>query len=873
MFNRKLAILVVLVMIAPVVLAACGPTPEPQIVVETVVVEQTRVVEVEGTPQTIVETVQVEVTAPVPPTAEPEPVTEPAVDRTGAWLDTVVFQEEPDSDAAVTRLEVGDIDVYAFSIDDPAVASRIYDNDLLTYKTSYGSYNEITFNPAGPEFTDGRLNPFAVPAIREAMNWLIDRSYISQEISGGMSRPRFTPINFASKDTALLADKIATIELTYAYNKDNANEVITAEMEALGAELVDGKWQYNGAPVTIIALIRTEDERLQIGDYVSNQLEDIGFTVDRQYKTSAEASPCWMRGDPTEGCFHFYTGGWVSTAISRDEGSNFGFFYTPLGLPFPLWQAYVNTPEFYEVSERLWNNDFKTMEERSELMGTALDLALEDSVRVWLFDAIGISPQRSEVEVAADLSGSVYGAWLWAQTLRRTGEVGGSMNLAMPSIMTEPWNAIAGTNWVYDMMPIRGIQDHAVVYDPFTGLMIPNRLSKAEVQIVEGLPVDVSYDWVTLEFVPEIVVPDDAWADWDAVNQVFITAGERFTETATALSKVTMYYEEDTLSKMTWHDGSPFDLGDVVMAMIFNFDQSKPESPIYDEATVPAFESFMGSFKGWKIVSEDPIVIEFYTDAYGLDAENNVTNARAGYPVYNQGQAAWHNLVPGWMADANAEAAFSADKAEVNQVEWLSYISGPSLDIMAGKLVSATAETLIPYAPTLGNYITAEEAAERYANLGEFYRRYGHFYIGLGPYYLQRAFPVEGMLILQRYDPYPDPADKFSQFAEAPIPEVLVDGPDRVGIGEEAVYDIFVDLEGEPYLADEIFMVKYLVFNAVGELVVSAEADLVEDGHYQATLGADVTGGLEAGSNQFTAIVVSKRALVPVTGALQFVTQ
>ena len=29
MFNKKLAILVVLVMVAPIVLAACGPTPEP----------------------------------------------------------------------------------------------------------------------------------------------------------------------------------------------------------------------------------------------------------------------------------------------------------------------------------------------------------------------------------------------------------------------------------------------------------------------------------------------------------------------------------------------------------------------------------------------------------------------------------------------------------------------------------------------------------------------------------------------------------------------------------------------------------------------------------------------------------------------------
>jgi peptide/nickel transport system substrate-binding protein len=75
--NKKLAILVALVMVISTVLAACGPTPEPVVetVIQTVVVEQTKVVEVAGEEVTIVETVEVEV--PVEVTAvpeEPEPV-------------------------------------------------------------------------------------------------------------------------------------------------------------------------------------------------------------------------------------------------------------------------------------------------------------------------------------------------------------------------------------------------------------------------------------------------------------------------------------------------------------------------------------------------------------------------------------------------------------------------------------------------------------------------------------------------------------------------------------------------------------------------------------------------------------------------------
>lgn len=41
---------------------------------------------------------------------------------------------------------------------------------------------ELSFNPVGPEYSDGRLNPFHVPAVREAMNWLINRQYIVENL-------------------------------------------------------------------------------------------------------------------------------------------------------------------------------------------------------------------------------------------------------------------------------------------------------------------------------------------------------------------------------------------------------------------------------------------------------------------------------------------------------------------------------------------------------------------------------------------------------------------------------------------------------------------------------------------------------------------
>jgi peptide/nickel transport system substrate-binding protein len=307
-----------------------------------------------------------------------------------------------------------------------------------------------------------------------------------------------------------------------------------------------------------------------------------------------------------------------------------------------------------------------------------------------------------------------------------------------------------------------------------------------------------------------------------------------------------------------------------MLFMILTFDRAKEASPYYDESAVPSFNSFIATFKGMRILSEDPLVIETYDDFWLLDAEEIVTS---WWPYYDQGPGAWHNMAPGLQADGNLEAAWTDSKAETNEIEHLSYIAGPTIDILKAQLDTIQAEGFIPYAPTMGQYVSAEEIEARYANLQEWFRRRGHFWIATGPFFLERAFPVEGTVILQRNTAYPDLATKWAGFAEAPLPEVLVDGPGSVTMGDEAVYDVFAEFQGEPYPVAEMAMVKFLVFDATGQLAHVGEAEAVEDGYWTATLSADVTGALEAGSNQLVVVVVSSRAVIPVKATVQFVTQ
>jgi peptide/nickel transport system substrate-binding protein len=793
--------------------------------------------------------------------------------RRGAWLDTLTFVEEESGDTAIARLKAGEIDIYFGLASAPASFETVKEDPDLAYSEAAGYFCELFFNPVGPTFgRDGALNPFSVPKIREAMNWLIDRDYIIGEFLGGLGRKKFLPIVSAFPDYARHVDVIRELEAKYGHDPEKAINIITEEMEALGAERVDGKWHFQGEPVVLIFIIRVEDERLEVGDYVATLLEGIGFTVDRQYKTYIEATPVWLNGDPNDGLWHLYTGGWPSAAIPRDESFRFDFFYTPRGLSFsPTWQAFQPSPEFDAIAERLGWKDFGSWEERAELFGRALRLSLEDSQYVWLYDLIGFVPRRIEVEVTADLAGGVVGALLWPYTLRRSGEAGGAMTIAIREMLVGPWNPIAAGVGATDLALIRATGDWSVLPDPFTGLGLPQRVESAQVTVQEGLPADVTLDWVSLEFVGEIPVPEDAWVDWDAAEERFISAGQAYTQTQNAKTKVVCRYPSQ-LFETKWHDGSSFSLGDVVMAHILRFDRWKNESAIFDPAAVPGSMPFVESFKGWRVAQEEPLVIETYADWHSLDAENAVGDFVCAFPQFGTGPGAWHVLALGVLAETAGELAFTVDKADALGVEHMSYISGPSLEVLGKYLEGAAAENYIPYVPTLGQYVTAEEAQARWANYQEWARSYGHYWVGNGPYYLESVFPVEGIVTFQRFADFIDPADKWSGYVVPRIAEVEMAGPGQVAIGSEASFDVHVTFEGQPYPLKDIAAVKYLLFDAAGELALSGEGTAVRDGLYQVVLGEEQTSGLVAGGNRLEVIVAPLVVSIPTYQDVDFVT-
>jgi len=804
--------------------------------------------------------------------------------QNGIWPDSIVFFEEVDQPKVISMMQTGDAHLYG-----NAFVAELYQDLIdagLNVDLSYGSYNEILLNPAvnasdEPLFADGRFNATGIEKVRQGIHYLLDRQYMVDEILNGLGVVRHTMLdpNFPPYSQAIEAAR--AVELKYRHDAAKAEALITEGMTEAGATKVGGKWTYGGENVVIIGLIRIEDERLEIGNYFADLLEGVGFTVERMERTSAELVGLWLLGDPNEGEWNYYTGGWISNLIDRDGGSDYDFMYTPRGWAVPLNQGYPIHlyPDEDVVFDKLGRRDYATVEERKQLLGEAELGAQECQWHQWLFSAASPWAWPKDVSILVDVAAGISGAYIWGHTARFVDEdgaprVGGTLRMASPSMLTTAWNPVAGSNWLYDAMIQRATEDWYVFPDPFTGLYQTHLVDHAVCTVVEGTPMGATLDWVTVEKVPVINVPSDAWVDWDAANQKFITRSEKFPGGLTAKTKTEVVFS-DNLLQTKWHDGSLFSIGDMLLMFIINLDTGKPESPIYDEAQVATLEQFLTVFKGARITSRDPVTVEIYHDSFYLDAEAQVFNRIYGlfWPYYSQGMAPWHTMSAGWLAEEQELTTFSEDKGDKLGVDRQNWVAGESLNILLEKAEEAQAINFVPYQFEMLKWIDPGEIYTRYENMKAFLETYGHLWIGNGPMMIESVDPIAKIVVGIRFEDYIHDMNKFLAFSAPKFGVMEVEGPDTVAIGGEGVFTASLTYEGEAYAADEIQEVKYLVFDATGELAFSGAGEILGDGQLQVTLSADETALLVAGSSKIEVIAVLLPVAKPSFGSYTFIVQ
>ncbi|MFZ8810705.1 MAG: ABC transporter substrate-binding protein, partial [Pyrobaculum sp.] len=342
----------------------------------------------------------------VPPHANPGP----AVER-------IVGKSIPIAQAA-SAVKAGDIDVHIFGMR-AALAVPLRGDPTVRLYTAPASFVDIILNPAPAD--PPCANPFSSRAVRYAMHFAIDREYIASEIYKGFAVPMYIWLSSYDPTYSVVADLIS--QLGVRYDLDYAKAVVDSEMPKLGATKgPDGKWYCQGKPVTIIGLIRIEDERKDIGDAFASALEQLGFTVDRRYATFDVAIQTTYHTDPAQFQWHFYTEGWLKSGLDRwDVGSIVQYCASWHGnMPgwgTAGWYNFANST-IDELADRIYKGNFTSLQEYVDLYRNATLMCFQESVRVFvgtLLNAYVASPKLEgvTVDLGAGLSASTYNARNW----------------------------------------------------------------------------------------------------------------------------------------------------------------------------------------------------------------------------------------------------------------------------------------------------------------------------------------------------------------------------------------------------------------------------------------------------------------------------
>jgi len=132
-----------------------------------------------------------------------------------------------------------------------------------------------------PSVSD-KFNPFSITKLRFALNYLIDRNLIVNELIGGYGNAMISNYGIFSADYLSIIEELESFH--FKYNPALADEIISRELEGAGAKKIDGLWHYNEKQIEITFFIRSDDPvRKSIGEILSSELEKIGFKVNKDF--------------------------------------------------------------------------------------------------------------------------------------------------------------------------------------------------------------------------------------------------------------------------------------------------------------------------------------------------------------------------------------------------------------------------------------------------------------------------------------------------------------------------------------------------------------------------------------------------------------
>ena len=644
-------------------------------------------------------------------------------------------------------------DIFFYGVGGPVISAldQATRDKLDLYTVPSGSWS-LLFNPIPNQSpylvkADGKdyFNPFAIRAVRFALNDLINRKYIVDEILFGAGGPTFTMATPGQPGTSkynLLANRMG---LTEEGDEKKALSDITAALESaaalpelMGRLVKNGAWwTFDQEPVTIKFLIRVDDPqgRLKEGEYIAQQIEKAGMKVERLLWDRAKCSNTVYSGNPAAYQWNLYTEGWGA-------GATRAFWEHIVAQMYAPWYGYMpggKNPENWnyqhdeldQITKKAYSGNFLTEAEYWELALKGLELGLQDAVRIYVAyqnTYYAVNKGRFNRRMIYGLGdGLNYWSVITADTKDKILRITGFS--AKGALFMHAWDPVGndGFSDVYTLVCASPAGDAGMFEHPATALDTPLRVIPKEIETKVHRNENGGV-------VGDLPVPSEALV-YNSVKKGWVPVGAD----VKAMSKVTYSFRFGK-----FHHGRPIGIADLLYADAFQQEwtyKDGEQDRYYDASFASAHKPGRETQKGF-VVNPDQMITNYFD--YNFPASKERV-ANWGTPWLSIASGRPNIMVPWEILEALAQLVaegsasgtiYSFTAGEATEPDLLR----PSCvaDIRA-KLVELKTKQYMP--PAMQDYLTPAEAVASYDAAIQWIDTHGHAFISTGPFYVDKYDP------------------------------------------------------------------------------------------------------------------------------------
>ena len=736
------------------------------------------------------------------------------------FFDSVKFIQYLDENTALEEVRNGNIDMYYYRISSDRLENPGDREGLQVFDSTGGSYS-LLINPAKSD----RFNPFSEKDARFALNYLVDRKLIVNELMGGYGIPRVSYYSLSDPDYLTIIEQVE--QFNFRYNPSLAEEIISKSLETRGAIKQDGQWTINGEPIKISIFIRSDDPvRKSIGEILSSELQKIGFEVKKEFGDLNKAFVIVYGSNPAELKWNLYTEGWARSAFVRYDSVGLGQMYSPWfsnmpGFNDPTYWNYENN-YIDSLTQKIYTGDFESKEQRNKLIQQAVKEGITESVRIFLASKV------DQYVVNEKINGVVndFGAGVPSRfTPINANSDKEELVIGVKQIYQGAWNPVMGLSDSYSRHIWGIISDPATFKHPFSGKTFPIRANWI---------VDTAGPHDKLDLPNEAIIWDPKSKAWKQVE-----SGTQ------ATSKVTFDFEFNN-----WHNGKKIDMMDILHSLYFTIEwgtQSDETDKTFDTEFTPRAAQSVQTIIGINPIDKD--TIEVYVNYWHFD-DGEIADWAALWSL-----VPWEISVAMEQAVIDGKVSFSRSGATSKNVNWLSLIIPKDASLVKEYLIKFKEKSHIPSALEIFEK-NPEYYESRYESSIDWIENNNHAVISNGPFFLESYSPESRTITVNSFDDetYPFSIGHWSEFESTKIPKITkAQIPDIVN--KESEFEINI----QTLQADSIL---YFLSNSNGEIISSDSIEVKSD-IAKIIFPNNIIEKLDIGTNNLKVFAISEKVLKP----------